>query len=334
MSFDINDAQGGFETKGFVDTHIHGAFGADTSDGDVEGIITMAKRLPEFGVRAFCPTTMTISPDDVKRSFEAVSRARDILDQSSDIHAGILGIHLEGPFLSTSKAAVQDSSFCMVPEKGFDLIESLEKDYPGLLKIIDIAPELDGSTEFIREFGSRYVISLAHTEADYDTACAAFEAGAVSVTHMLNAMEPASKRSPGVLGAAFDNNAWCELICDGIHISPPVLRMLFAMYDEDKLIVVSDSMRAAGMPDGTYRLGTADVEVKDGRTYYGEGRNLAGSVTNLSEEFMRLHAFGIGLDKALKALTSNPLKRLGLDPDRTDTGKNIFASDLRLFRSL
>lgn len=295
----------------YVDTHIHGAFGEDVSDASAEGIIRMARRLPEFGVKAFCPTTMTISEDNIMRCFEAVAAASDKLKEEGGIYSEILGVHLEGPFMSPAKAGVQNKDYCITPDKAGRIVERIERSYPGLLKIIDIAPELDGGIGFIEEFKDRYIISLAHTEADYDTACQAFEAGAQSVTHLLNAMNSCAKRSPGVLGALFDHsNVYAEVICDGIHISPPVLRMLFTLIPEDKIIVVSDSMRGAGMPDGTYKLADADVTVRGGRTYYGEGGNLAGSVTNMGEEASRLISYGIDPGIVERACIENPVSRL------------------------
>ena len=298
----------------FIDTHIHGAFGEDVSDASFEGIMKMARRLPEFGVRAFCPTTMTISEDNIMRCFEAVAKAKDQLSEEGGNYAEILGVHLEGPFMSPNKAGVQNKEYCIAPSKSGPVVDRIESEFPGLLKIIDVAPELDGGIDFIREYSDKYVMSLAHTEADYDTACEAFAAGARSVTHLLNAMNSCTKRNPGVLGAVFDNKeVYSELICDGIHIEPPVLRMLFAMLPEDRIIVVSDSMRGAGAPDGVYKLADADVTVKGGRTYYGEGGNLAGSVTNMGEEASRLLSFGIDPAKIRLACVENPLSRLGIN---------------------
>ncbi len=309
----IKNSDGLYKVPAFVDTHIHGAFGVDTCDFSVDGIVTLAKRLPEFGVAAFCPTTMTIGEDVIYKSFDAVSKATEILESTSEPYAKILGVHLEGPFLSPERAGVQDQSAIVYPKDGYRIIENLKSNFPGLLKIIDIAPELDGAMEFIKEYSKDYVLSLAHTDCDYDTACKAFECGAGSVTHLLNAMNPCSKRNPGVLGAAFDNkDVFCEIICDGIHIDKTILRMLFTLLDEDRIIIVSDSMRGAGMPDGIYKLASADVEVSNGRTYYGTSRGLAGSVTNLSEEVKRLKSFGIDMTKIIKASSVNPLKRLGL----------------------
>ncbi len=297
----------------FIDTHIHGAFGEDVSDASVDGIVKIARNLPSFGVKAFCPTTMTISVDNILRCFEAVSKAYDRLIEEGGSYANILGIHLEGPFMSPNKAGVQNKDYCISPDKAGPVIDKIETSFPGLLKIIDVAPELDGGMDFIKQYSDSYVVSLAHTDADYDIACEAFASGAKSVTHILNAMNSCSKRDPGVLGAVFDNkDIYCEIICDGLHISPPVLRMLFKLLPEDRIIVVSDSMRGAGMPDGIYKLADADVMVKDGRTYYGPGGNLAGSVTNMKEEASRLISFGIEPSLIQKACVNNPLSRLNI----------------------
>lgn len=295
----------------FVDTHIHGAFGADTSDADVQGIVTMARGLHAIGVEAFCPTTMTIGSEKIFECFTAVSSAVKILENEGGDYARILGIHLEGPFLNPEMAGVQDASCCLKPSEGYELVEALEARFPGLLKIIDISPELEGGLDFIREYSSRYVLSLAHTKADYDIAVKAFEQGASSVTHLLNAMRDTTKRSPGILAAAYDcKDVFCELICDGIHIHPPVLRMLFDLLREDRIIVVSDSMRGAGMPDGEYLLGSAKVRCSGGRTYYGEHGGLAGSVTNMHEEYEKLISYGISEAAVRKAVYDNPLRRL------------------------
>ncbi len=299
------------DIPGFVDTHIHGAYGVDVSDADPEGIKLLSRSLRRDGVISFCPTTMTLAEDDIKRVFEAVSAAKAELEAEGGEYSEILGIHLEGPFLNPEMAGVQDSSVLKVPGEGAGLIESLEKDYPGLLKIIDIAPELPGGFEFIEEFSKRYVISLAHTTADYDTAHRAFEKGARSVTHLMNAMPPSLKRDPGILGAASeDNRIYCEVICDGIHISPPYLRMIFKLIDRKRLIVISDSMRGAHMPDGEYYLGSARVTVRKGRTFLGGNGGLAGSVTYMAAEAENLLKYGIPKEDVALACYSNPLERL------------------------
>lgn len=296
---------------GFVDTHIHGAFGYDTSDGDAEGLVKMARSLKSYSaVAAFVPTTMTISADDIFSACEACARAAE--ETSSDPScADILGIRLEGPFLNPAKAGVQDSAYCMLPRDGFELIEKIESSYPGLLRIIDISPELDGAEEFISEFSGRYSLSLAHTAADMETASRAFELGADSVTHMLNAMDPCLKRSPGIPGAAYENDGvFCELICDGYHIDPVVLKMLISLYGPGRIVGISDSMRGAGMPEGLFRLGSVFVTVKDGRTFYGEAGGLAGSVSDLGKEAKLLFSLGLSPEDISRIMTHTPLARL------------------------
>lgn len=298
---------------GFIDTHIHGCFGEDMSDHSTKGLIKMARLLPKFGVTAFCPTTMTISRDDIYRCFEAFMNASEALEDDP-LSAVLMGIHLEGPILNPEMAGVQAEQYCMSPEEAMDLPASLEERFPGVLKIIDIAPELDGGYEFIKEYSDKYVISLAHTKADYDTAMKAFECGASSVTHVLNAMGGCGKRDPGVLGAVCDRgDIRTEIICDGIHIDPTVIRMLFKVLPEDKIVVVSDAMRGAGMPDGMYRLGNADVMCKGGRTYFGPAGNLAGSVTDMASEASNLLRFGIDPSLIVRSCSSNPLKTLHID---------------------
>lgn len=304
---------------GYIDTHIHGCFGEDMSDRSAEGLVRMAKLLPSFGVTAFCPTTMTISRDDIFYCFDAFIRAKEMLE-SDPCHAELLGIHLEGPFLNPDMAGVQAKEYCLTPADGMELPGSLEERFPGVLKIIDIAPELDGGYEFISNYSSSYVISLAHTKADYEIASKAFECGAGAVTHVLNAMGGCGKRDPGVLGAVFDHpEVRTEIICDGIHIDPTVLRMLFKLLPEDKIVVVSDAMRGAGSPDGMYKLGPADVLCKGGRTFYGSSGNLAGSVTNMGSEAALLSSFGVPSGKIIKACSVNPLSTLGIDLQDDET---------------
>lgn len=316
--FDVSELEPNvkYVVPGFSDSHIHGISGFDTSDGIKDAVTGMAYELIKHGVSSFCPTTMTISKDKIFKCFEAVNEAAVELSQSSIPHAEILGIHLEGPFLNPDKCGVQDTKACMLPSEGFNLIKSLEEKFPNLLKIIDIAPELNGSEEFISEFKDKYFISAAHTSADYDTAFKAFGLGVKGVTHVLNAMNPFEKRAPGVLGAAIDyEKTYVEAICDGIHLHPSVLKMVFAVIADDKLVIVSDSMRGASMPDGKYLLGDTVVDVRGGRTYFGAKGDLAGSVTNMAEEVSVLKKCGIDAAKIVKAAAINPLLRIDMKPD-------------------
>lgn len=299
-------------TPGFIDTHIHGAFGYDVCDMNYESVIEMSKGLALKGISSFCPTTMTISLEKLYKVFEAVWSAKEILDGTDEPHASIIGLHLEGPFLNPSKCGVQNISDSLSPTKAPAILDDIESKYPGLVKIVDIAPEMEGAIDFISKYSDRYVFSIAHSEADYDISMKAFRAGAQSVTHALNAMNPMLKRSPGILGAAIDANSYIEVISDGHHIHNSYLKLLYSDVIENKVITVSDSMRGAGMPDGTYDLGGVSVEVRSGRTYFGEEGNLAGSVTNLAEEFTNLKSAGVNLERIVNSMTINPLKRLGL----------------------
>ncbi len=330
-----------FVTPGFIDTHIHGAFGFDTSDHDPDGICEMAYKLASVGTAAFLPTTMTISSENIRKCCESVFEAKNILKESSGAHAEILGIRLEGPIFNPKKCGVQDPANCISPKEGMELIDDLDSSYPGLIKIIDISPELEGSMELIDRFKDRFVFSLAHTDADHDVAQEALLHGAKSITHALNAMHPILKRATGVLGAAIDTGAYIEVISDLHHIDKAMLRLLYSDVFENKVITISDSMRGALMPDGIYDLGGTDVEVMAGRTYYGEGRDLAGSVSYLSEEFKNLMKLGVPEKRTLDSLTINALKRMSIDknmdlPGVIETGRpatfNFFDKEYNLIK--
>ena len=302
-----------FVTPGFIDTHIHGAFGYDTGDHDAKGVCEMAYKLATVGTAAFCPTTMTISVEDIFKCCDSVFEAKKLLKESSRPHSEILGIRLEGPVFNPKKCGVQDPANCISAKEGIELISELDSRYPGLIKIIDISPELQGSLDLIDKFKDRFVFSLAHTDADHDVAQEALLRGAKSITHALNAMQPILKRATGVLGAAIDTGSYIEVISDLHHIDKAMLRLLYSDVFENKVITISDSMRGALMPDGIYDLGGTDVEVRGGRTYYGEGRDLAGSVTFLSEEFRNLMNIGVDAKRCVDSLTVNALRRMSLE---------------------
>lgn len=331
--YQIIDLGGRLVVPGFIDSHIHGALGSDTSDGNPDGILNMASYLASCGVCAFCPTTMSLSQFRLEQVLQSVRQAR-LLERNSEAgYAHILGVHLEGPMLSPSKAAAQDVNTFMDLFEGIKLINSLETDYPGLIRIISFAPELPGGNRFIDSFKDKYSLSLAHTDCDYSCAVQAFKLGADSVTHVLNAMGEISKRSPGVPSAAVDCGSYTEIICDGLHIEPPVLRILFKLIEEDKAVIISDAMRGAGMPDGEYVLGDISVAVRNNRTYFGSGGNLAGSVTNLASEYKVLLDSGIDRTRVIRAMTVNPLKRMRIDPQTIGLGyiRSGFEASVNIF---
>lgn len=311
-TFEERDMSGFTAIPGYFDSHIHGSFGVDVSDGRTEDIVKLASLLPGAGVSDFLPTLMTLDEEKIMKVAGAVAKASVKLGESDGAYAGIAGIRLEGPLLSPVRAGVQNPDYLLPADKFSLILDKLEKEYPGLVKMVDIAPELDGAMDLVREFKDRYVFSLAHSDCDFQKTDEFLKAGGKSLTHALNAMRPCLKRDPGPLGAAFDNeDSYIEVICDGIHVDPVVLRMLFRLFD-GRMIVISDAMRAAGMPDGSYDLGGITVDSKGGRTYFGPSGSLAGSVISMSQEAERLYSFGVSKEAILKAMTDVPRKRLNL----------------------
>ena len=306
------DMSGLTAVPGFLDSHIHGSFGFDVSDGKSEDILSLASKLPSFGVSEFLPTLMALDESRILKAAEAAAEAKEKLSACGSAYADILGLRLEGPLLNPVMSGVQNPEYLMSADGFAAIIEKLEKSFPGLVRMIDIAPELDGASDIVSRYKDRYVFSLGHSDSDYSETKSFFSNGGNSLTHVLNAMRPCLKRDPGPLGAAFDTpDSYVEVICDGIHVDESVLRMLFKLF-EDRLIIVSDSMRAGGMPDGIYDLGGTPVESRNGRTYFGPDGNLAGSVTNLAREAERLLSFGIGRTPVINALTVTPRKRLNI----------------------
>jgi N-acetylglucosamine-6-phosphate deacetylase len=224
--------------------------------------------------------------------------------------ATLCGIHLEGPFLSEAKKGAQNGAYLM--RANIDTFHKWQDDAKGLVKLISIAPEYPENMEFIRQAKDEVSISLAHSTADYETAIDAFKAGADHVTHLFNAMNPLSHRSPGIPGAAHDAKAYVELICDGVHIHPGMIRTAFSIYGEDHVILISDSMEATGMPDGTYSLGGQSVTVKGNLASLQDG-TIAGSATNLMDCVrFAVKEVGLPLETAIKCATVNPAKSIGV----------------------
>ncbi|MBO4748409.1 MAG: N-acetylglucosamine-6-phosphate deacetylase [Clostridiales bacterium] len=303
------DLSGMILIPGFIDLHIHGAMGADTSDGTVEALSKISSYLVSKGVTSFCPTTMMIPEEDVKRVLLSADHFK-----REETGSRVLGVRLEGPFLSKEKCGVQNTDHAMDPNTEYvkEILSGFSED---LISIIDIAPELSGSLNFITEMKEKYVLSCAHTASAYQTCREAIKAGLHHATHLFNAMNPLGHHEPGAPGALLeDKDVTCELICDGLHVHPALLKIAFTVLGEDRAVVVSDAMRAAGMPDGIYDLGGKAVNVVNGKTDFGDGR-LAGSTTDIHAEFLNLLKIGIPMRTALKACTLNPAKVLKIDGD-------------------
>ena len=299
----VVDAEGMYLIPGLVDIHFHGCKGADMCDGTKEALDVITSYEASVGVTSVCPATMTIPKDEL---LEVMKNAGSY-EYSGGSH--LVGINMEGPFISPAKKGAQAEKYIVDPEiEMFDRLYELSGD---AIKLIDVAPELPGAAPFIERASKKCVVSIAHTTANYDQAKAAFAAGASHVTHLFNAMPPFNHRDPGVVGAASDDAAHVEMISDGIHLHPAVVRSVFRWFGAERVCLISDSMRAAGMPNGVYSLGGQTVYMTNGKATLEDG-TIAGSATCLAECFRRAVSFGVPLDAALRAATINPAQAVGL----------------------
>lgn len=312
------DCQGYTIIPGFVDIHIHGCAGSDACDGSREALDNMARFLIGKGVTSFCPTTMTVGRDTLERALKA---AKECIAHPLRDGARAVGVNMEGPFISKEKRGAQKQEDILPPDP--ELFRHFYELSGGAIRLVDIAPEQPGGYEFARQIQKFCTVSIAHTTADYDEAKQAFSCGVTHATHLFNAMNGMSHRSPGVVGGVFDDSrVRAELICDGFHIHPAVLRTAFRLLG-DRAIVISDSMRASGMPEGDeFDLGGQTVLVRDGRATLKDG-TLAGSVTNQHQEIKNLVKFGVPFEEAVRAATLTPAKAIGLEGEigSIETGK-------------
>lgn len=300
---------------GFIDIHIHGCNMADATDGNADSVAKMSKWLATKGVTSFCPTTMTLPEDYLEECF-GYAGATMGKEEGAYIH----GINMEGPFISHAKKGAQAGEHIIAPD--IDMLKRLNSICP--VKFVDIAPEVDGALDFIEKAKDICTVSLAHTAADYATGIKAIQKGASHATHLYNAMNCLTSREAGMVGAVMDSkDVMAELICDGVHICPATLRITFAVLGEDRTVVISDALMAAGMPDGEYTLGGQKVYKKiDARLADG---TLAGSVTNLFDEFHNLLDFGIPFKQALKSVSINPARAIGADKTTGSIEENKYA---------
>ncbi len=316
------DASGCYVIPGFTDIHFHGCFGYDFSDCNLTGLQIMGGYQLQAGITQICPAAMTCPEERLVRIIECARAYRihpftEAVNSRGDIcsiqGADLTGIHLEGPFLSMAKKGAQNPRFIIPPDA--DMYYRLKALAPDLLKLITIAPETENALDFIEEIKDSITVSIGHTTANYETARKAFEKGATHVTHLFNAMPSFSHRDTGVIGAAFDMpDTQVELICDGVHVSETMIRAAFQLFTDNRVVLVSDSMMAAGCPDGEYTLGGQSVTVKGKLATLHDG-TIAGSVTNLADCFRYAVSIGIPVESALKAVTINPARAIGIDKD-------------------
>lgn len=302
---EVVDARNLMMIPGLVDIHFHGCKGADMCDGTKEALDVIMDYEASVGVTSVCPATMTIPRDELL----AVMKNAGAYSYHGGAH--LIGINMEGPFISPSKKGAQAAENIMHCD--YEYFCQLQEAAGGLIKLVDIAPEEPGAMEFIDEVKGKVVVSLAHTASDYDTAREAIEHGASHATHLYNAMPPMNHRNPGVIGAVRDSSeCHVELICDGVHIHPSVIRATYAMFGAERIILISDSMRATGLEDGEYTLGGQPVKVRGNLATLHDG-TIAGSATNLMDclRFVVREA-GIPLETAVMCATANPAREIGI----------------------
>ncbi|HZJ78364.1 MAG TPA: N-acetylglucosamine-6-phosphate deacetylase [Clostridia bacterium] len=284
---------------GFIDIHIHGCNGGDMNDASEKSLGKMSSYLAKNGVTSFCPASMTLPFEEIQKSFEVVESYK-----GKECGAYIHGINMEGPYISDEKKGAQAGDHIRKPD--FNEFRDLHE--ISSVKLVDMAPEVEGAFEFARAASEICTVSVAHTNASYYTTKNAFENGFTHATHLFNAMPPIYNRKPGAVTAVFDNErVTAELICDGYHLDPAIIRMAFKLLGEDRAVVVSDAMKAAGLKDGDYVLGGQTVYVRHGEARLSNGA-IAASTTNMFTEFKNLLDYGIEFKIALKACTINPAR--------------------------
>ncbi len=300
------DARGCYVIPGLLDLHFHGSAGADISDGDLDGLHRMGAYEASRGIVALCPATMTL-PEDVLTQAAQAARAYEPATNEADL----VGINMEGPYISPHKVGAQNPDYVRTPD--VDEFWRLQEASGGLFKLVDIAPEEAHAETFIKELANEVRISIAHTCVDYDSAVRAFALGARQLTHLYNAMPGMQHRLPGPIPAAVEHSeVTAEIIADGVHIHPAMVRLAFRLFGDDRMILVSDTLRAAGLEDGVYDLGGQDVTVCGPRATIANGA-LAGSVSDLMRCLVvAVRDMGIPLVSAIKAASVNPARVLGL----------------------
>lgn len=331
-SVEIIDAKGLYVSPGLIDIHVHGSCNCDVMDKSVTSIKTIGNGIKENGITSFLPTTMTMSKEDI---YEALDTIRESMDIKYD-GAQILGAHLEGPFINSKYKGAQSDEFIKVPNYPF--IEN----YVDVIKIISYAPEVDENFNFTKEIKNKtdITLSIAHTNATYEEAKLAIKYGASNITHLFNAMTPLNHREMGVVGAALTTDVFCEIICDNIHINPALFQFVLNNKGKDKVVLITDCMRAGCMPDGKYDLGGQDVFVKDGAARLSAG-NLAGSVLNLNKavyNFMK--NTDLSINEAINLASLNPAKSINMDKTKgsleinKDADIALFDEDMNCYMSI
>lgn len=319
---EIIDAGGNYVSPGFIDIHMHGAFGFDVMDATSEALDKISRGIVRSGVTGFLPTTMTMQWYEI---IKALDNIRDY-KRGQGLGAKVLGTHMEGPFINPVRKGAHEEKHIIKPD--YEKI----KDYLDIIKIITMAPEMDGGLDFITKLSCHNQISLSigHSNATYEEAVGAIKAGIKSATHLYNAMSGLNHRSPGVVGAALGSDIYCEMIADNIHVHPAAYKIAADIKGSNKLILITDAIRASGMAEGVYELGGQSVLVQNGSARLKDG-TLAGSVLRMNEAIRSFReTTGLALPDIIRMASANPAALLGLENEIGSIEKGLRA-DLTIF---
>lgn len=321
---EIIDAQGGYVTPGLIDVHTHGYLGYDCSDGEIDGLRRMAEGIAKNGVTSFMATTMTMPYEDLERAFDVT---REYMENPSENGARVIGVNAEGPFLSESKRGAHKREYLKLPDADFLL------KHKDVVKITTIAPELDGAMHAIRKLTANGIrVSAGHTTASFEDAIKAIDAGVTQATHTFNAMPALGHREPGATGAfLWDDRVYCELITDGFHVNPAFFKLLRRIKG-DKLVMITDCLRAAGLSDGEYVSGGLRVHVRGIKCLLDNG-TIAGSMLHLNKGVKNMIDLGKAqVWEAVAMASANPAAAMGIADAKgaLEPGKD---ADVAIFNS-
>lgn len=319
QNVEVIDADGAYVSAGFIDLHIHGNGGADVMDATPDALETISTTLLQTGTTSFLATTMTMSTQDIDNALQ------NLQDYGNSVTgAKILGVHLEGPFINAAKHGAQDKIY--VQKANLSLIEH----YMEEIKMITLAPEIEESEAFIKVLTKDYphiILSIGHSDASYEEACESFSWGVSHATHLFNAMNAYHHRRPGIVGAVFDSDVSCDIIADLVHTHPSALELAQKMKKE-KLILITDAMRAGCMKCGTYDLGGRSVEVGDGKAVLEDG-TLAGSILKMNEALANMHHHtSMNRVEVIRSVTKAPAEKLGIKKGELKEG---YDADIVIF---
>lgn len=323
------DAKGAYVSAGFIDMHIHGSGGADVMDATADALETISSTLLQTGTTSFLATTMTMSSEAIDKALQNIQLYADKVSG-----ANVLGLHLEGPFINVDKHGAQDKAY--VQSANMSLIEN----YMNEVKMITLAPEIEGAEDFIKRLTKEYphvILSIGHSDASYEESQESFDWGISHVTHLFNAMNSYHHRKPGIVGAVFDSDVTCDIIADLVHTHPTTLELVHKVKKE-KLILITDAMRAGCMKCGTYDLGGRSVEVDKGKAVLEDG-TLAGSVLKMNDALsnMRVHTT-MSLIEIVNAVTKIPAAKLDIPKGELREGYDadivIFDEDFSIISTI